>query len=135
MRLQFDELRFGSAVGERHVLQFALATGVADWAIERMIAEQQFDHALSRLANFIAVGRHYHAFVDAGGAGGLELWHLLDPHEAHTARALEGKIRVVAESWDFDAGGLTGLDEQRAGRRGDRLPVNRDIYEFWSFGH
>ena len=37
------------AVLEGHVLQFALAAGVADGAVERMIAEQQFDRGLASL--------------------------------------------------------------------------------------
>ena len=54
--LDLDEFRFGRAVGESHVLQFALAAGIANWAIQRMVAEQQFDHAFARLMDFVAIG-------------------------------------------------------------------------------
>ena len=42
-------LRFRGAVGKCHVLQFALAAGIAHRTIQRMIAQQQFHHALARL--------------------------------------------------------------------------------------
>src|SRR5271154_3322613 len=44
MVLDVDELRLGSAVRERHVLQFAFAAGVAHRAVERVIAQQHLDH-------------------------------------------------------------------------------------------
>ena len=95
--LRLHEFRFGGAVGERHVLQFALAARVADGAIERMVSEQQLDHCLASLAHFVAIGRDNHSFGDDGGARGLELRHLLDLHDAHAASALQREARVIAE--------------------------------------
>ena len=40
------------AVLEGHVLQFALAAGVADRAVERVIAKQQLDGGFARLGDF-----------------------------------------------------------------------------------
>src|SRR6266853_5376935 len=53
---RFHELRFGGAVRECHVLQFAFAARIADRAIERMVPQQQLDHGLARLSHVIAVG-------------------------------------------------------------------------------
>ena len=128
MLLEFDVLRFGGAVGESHVLQFALAAGIAHRAIQRMIAEQHFHHAFARLANFVGVGGDHHAFGDHRSAGGLQLRHLLDFHQAHAACALQRKIRVVAERRHFDAHGLAGFDQQRPRRRGDLLAIDSDDY-------
>ena len=97
MILGLDIFRFGGAVGERHVLQFALAACVADRAIERMVAEQQLDHGFASLADLVAVGGDDHAFADDGSAGGLELGHLLDFDDAHAACALQREARVITE--------------------------------------
>src|SRR5438105_2523908 len=39
MLLHLHELRFGGAVSEGHVLQFALTAGIADRTVKRMVAE------------------------------------------------------------------------------------------------
>ena len=128
MVLDVDELRFGGAVLEGHVLQFALAAGVADRAIQRMIAEQQFQHRLARLPDFVGLGGDDHALGDRRGARGLQLRHLLDFHQAHAAGALQGQTGVVAERRHLDARALAGFDQQRARGRGELLAVDRNVY-------
>ena len=78
VQLGFHEARFGGAISEGHVLQFAFAACVADWAIERMISQQEFQSRLARLANFVGCGMHHHAFGDRHRARRLHLRHLLD---------------------------------------------------------
>ena len=114
--LDVDELRLRRSVLERHVLQFALASGVAHRAIERMIRKQQLEHALARLHHLFALGVHDHAFTHLRRAGGLQLRQFLDFHQAHTAGALQRESGVIAERRHFDAGILAGIDQQRAGR-------------------
>ena len=114
--LGVDEFRFGGAVRERHVLQFALAAGVADRTIQRMIGEQHFEHGLARLLDLRTVGGDDHAFADHRGAGGLQLGHFLDLHQAHAASALQGQIGVIAERRHFDAHALAGFNEQACPR-------------------
>ena len=114
MVLELDVFRFRRAVGKSHVLQFAFAASVANRAIERMVAEQQLHHAFARLLDLVAVGRHDHAFGDYRRAGGLQLRHLLHPHQAHAARALQRQVRVITERGDFDADVLAGFDQQSA---------------------
>jgi hypothetical protein len=51
-------------------MQLALAPGVADGAVERVVAEQQLQRRLARLRDLGAFGRDVHALGDCGGAGG-----------------------------------------------------------------
>ena len=77
---------------------------------------------------FVAVGGDDHAFADHRGAGGLQLGHLLDLHQAHAASALQREIRVIAERGHFDAHALAGLNQQRPRGSRDLLAVHRDVY-------
>ena len=86
--LGLHEFRFSGAVGKSHILQFAFAAGIANRAIQRMIAEEQLHHRLARLTHFIAIGGNDHALGHDRGAGGLELGHLFDLDHAHAASAL-----------------------------------------------
>src|SRR6185437_14351488 len=104
-------------------------------AIQWMVSEQQFDHALARLSDLVAVGCHHHAFGDPSRACRLQLRHFLNPHQTHAARALQRQVGVVAERWNLDADGLAGLDQQAARWRRDHLAVDRNVYEFGSFSH
>src|ERR1051326_6498674 len=126
--LELHVLRFRGAVAERHVLQFALAARVTYRAIQRMVAQQDLHHALARLLYFVAVGTNHHSIGDGNGARGLQLGHLLNAHQAHPARALQRKVRVIAERGNFDARALAGFDQQGARRRGDLL-ADRSLQE------
>ena len=111
----------GRAVLEGHVLQLALAAGVADGAVERVVAEQQLQRGLARLRDLGRLGRDDHALGDRRGAGGLQLRHLLDAHDAHAAGGLQREAGVVAEGGNLDAGGLAGVNQQRARGCGELL--------------
>ena len=71
MILGVDVFGLRGTVGECHVLQFALATGVAHRAVQGMVAQQHLHHGLPGLMDFIAVGGDNHSFADHRGAGGL----------------------------------------------------------------
>ena len=118
----------GGAVLEGHVLQLALAAGVADGAVEGMVAEEQLQCGFPGLGDFRGFGGDVHALGDRGGAGGLELGHLLDADDAHAAGGLEGEAGVVTEGGDLDAVGLAGVDEQRACGGGEGLAVYGEGY-------
>ncbi len=128
MVLDVNQLGLGGAVGERHVLELALAAGIAHRAIQGMVAEQHLQHRFARLPHFVVLAADRHAFADHRGARGLQLRHLLDPHQAHAARALQRQPRVITERGDLDARRLAGFDQQRARRGRDLLAVNRDVY-------
>src|ERR1700758_1249148 len=69
-----------------------------------------------------------HALGDGGGAGGLQLRHLLDTDQAHAAGALWRKAGIVAEGGNLDAGGTAGVNEQGARGRGYLFAVDGQIY-------
>ena len=102
--------------------------GIAHRAIQRMIAQQQFHHALARLLDLVAVSDYNHAFAYDRGAGSLQLGHLLDFHQAHAARALQRKIRVIAKRRYFDAHSLAGFNQQGPSRGRDLLAVDSKIH-------
>ncbi len=137
VQLAFHIARLGCAVLEGHVLQFALAAGVADGAVERVVAEQEFDHRLARLADLVSVSGYDHAIGDRDGAGGLQLGHFFNAHQAHAARRLEREARVIAERGYFNAHGLAGFNKKSARGRGDFFAVDGDGYVlyFFYFGH
>jgi hypothetical protein len=78
--------------------------------------------------NLGSVGRNNHALADHGGAGGLQLGHLFNFHQAHAASALQRQVGVVAERRNFNAYALAGLNEQSSSRCLDRFTVYRDVY-------
>src|SRR5690242_19452190 len=88
MNFFFDEAAGIRAVTENHILELAFAALVAHRAVERVIGEQKFEHVLARLPNLVRVGANDHAFGRDEGAGGLQLWSLLDFHKAHAAGGL-----------------------------------------------
>ncbi len=124
--LDLDEFRFVRAVLEGHVLQLALAAGIADGTIEGMVGEHQLEHGLTGLRDFGAFSGDDHALGDRRGAGGLELGHLLNADDAHAAGGLERKAGVVAEGGNLDAAGAAGFNEQRARGRGELLAVDSE---------
>ena len=107
--LGFGVEGFCGAVLEGHVLELALAAGVADGAVEGMVAEQELERGFAGLRDVGGLGEDDHAFGDRCGAGGLELGHLFDADDAHAAGGLQREARVVAEGGDLDAGGSCRL--------------------------
>ena len=83
------------AISHGLILQIALPALVADRAVERMIDEQEFEHALAGLLDRLRAGddgwRRAVArgpkIVDAHGAGGDRLRHASDLDQAHAAIA------------------------------------------------
>ena len=126
--LHVHELRFGRAVLEGHVLQFAFAAGIAHRAVERMVGEHQLEHGLARLFDLVALGGDHHALGDRRGARGLQLGHLLDFHQAHAAGALQRQAGVIAERRHLDARALAGLNEERPRGNGEFLAVDSKGY-------
>ncbi len=93
-----------------------------------MVAEQELQSGLAGLRDLRGLGLDDHAFGDRGGAGGLELGHLLDADDAHAAGGLQREPGVVAEGGDLDAGGFAGIDEQRARGGGELFAVYCELY-------
>src|SRR5690606_30307107 len=128
------EAGLAAAVAHRLVLQRALATLVADRAVERVVDQQELHHPALRLVGAFGgeLGVDLHALGDHQRAGGLRLHpSRRSLHLAHAAvgsghRHLDQALatgadrrqqRVVAEPRDLDADLLGGPDHQRALRR------------------
>src|SRR6185503_12932272 len=126
--LGVDHEAFARAVFEGHVLQLALAAGVADRAVERVVAEEEFDGSFAGLGDLRRFGCEYLAFSDSRGAGGLKFGNLFLTNDAHAARGLEAEAGVVAEGGDLDAGFAACLNEQRSCGSGQLLAVDCECY-------
>ena len=90
------------AVGE--ILERTLAALVAHRAVERVVDQQELEHAGAGLHHFGVARVHDHAVGAGRRARRLQLGHLLDLDHAHTARAIDAETGVIAVVGDRDAG-------------------------------
>jgi hypothetical protein len=81
-----------------------------------MIRQQKFEHRTLRLLDFFTLRGHHHAVGAGDGAGGLQLWHLLDAHQAHATRRLQREVCVITERWNRETVVATDVDQARAFR-------------------
>ena len=116
------------AEAEGAVLQRALAALVADRAVERVVLEQELQHAVLAVAGGVGVRAHDHVRLHGGAAGGLQAAHALHLDQAHAAGA-DGRAqaRLVAEDRHLDAVGVGGVDQHRPGRRGHAAAVQLEL--------
>ena len=126
--LLFDEAGLAGAVGQRLVLQRALAALVADGAVERMVGEQELEHAVLRLLDLLRRGVDDHALARLDEAGRLQggAARALHFDQAHAAHADRLHARVVAEARDVGPGPLGRGNEQLALLGADLAPVERE---------
>ena len=127
--LLLDEAALARAVGQRLVLQRALAALVADRAVERVVDQQELEHAvlglLGDLADSVSTTMPAATWImQAGCSAGPAA--RVDLDEAHAAHAHRLHALVVAEARDVDAGPLGGVDDQLALARPRRRAVDRD---------
>src|SRR5580704_3311556 len=110
----FHEAAGIRAVAEDHVLQFALTAFVANWAIERVIRQEEFQHVLARVVYLFGSGAHDHAFGSHQGTCGLQLGHFFDFDQAHPAGGLQCQPRVIAERRNLGAQAAGRFDYKRS---------------------
>ena len=114
----------------REILQRALAALVAHRAVERVIDQQEFEHALAAVDRLGILRVHHHALGHRRRARRLQLRHLLDLHQADAARRVDAEAGVVAVIGDLDAG-LDGRLQNGGAFRHGKLPAidgQRDEY-------
>ena len=100
------------AIGHGLILQIALAALIADRAIERVVDQQEFHHALAGLADHFAVGADRLTLGGRQCAARLRLGRpRRDFDQAHAAIAGDGQPLVIAEARDFLAGEFAGLQD------------------------
>ena len=109
-----------AAIGDGLVLQVALAALVADRAIERVVDQQEFHHALARLLDAGRVGENLLVVGGGQSAACLRLGRpRLHLDEAHPAIAGDGQPLMIAEARNLLAGQLAGLEHGGARRNLD----------------
>ena len=126
--LLLHEPALARTVAERLVLQRALAALVAHRAVERVVDEQELQHALLRLLHARPVRVDLHALGHVGHArhGQRRAPAGVDVDEAHAAHAHRLHALVVAEAGDVGAGALRGGDQQLARLGLDVVTVDGD---------
>ena len=124
------------AIGHRLVLQVALATLVADRAVQRVVDEQELHHPLAGLLHHRRLGQHDGRLAigagtqvaHADGAGGLRLRRpALYLDQAHAAVAGDREPLVEAEARHLGAGRLAGLEDRVIGRDVDLDAVDEEF--------
>src|SRR5438105_3226779 len=133
--LFFGEAGSAWAVSEGVVLQGTLATLVANRAVERVVGEQELEHAVLSGDDVWRVGVDDHVGSDGCGTGGLQAGQFLDLHQAHAAGADGLQPGLVAEDRDLEPDQLGGPDEQHALRRGQLLAVDGETQRVRSLSH
>ena len=113
----------GRAVFVGIILQQTLSRLVANRAVERMVDEEEFEHAAAGVLDLIGLGAHHHALLDLGGAGEQELGAALHLDQTHAAAAGDGQGRVIAVMGDLDAMGESGFEDGGSRLDGDLLVV------------
>ncbi len=113
--IRHSALVFGKAgtvetIGHGLILQITLPALIADRAVERVIDQEHFHHALAGLFDHFRFGVDDHPVAARHRAGGRRLGRAaLDLHKAHAAIGRDGKLVVIAKTRDFDAKLLGGL--------------------------
>ena len=130
-------------------LELALAGLVADGAVQRVVGQQELQHALAGLFGHLAVGADTHVLchgvgagddgaghpgdglvavliIGGGGTGRQARGHALF-HQAHAAGTHHGELRVIAEGGHVRTHGVAGIHD--TGALGELIPgaVNLDI--------
>ena len=133
--LLLGEAREAGTVAKGVVLERTLAALVADRAVQRVIGEQQLEHAGLRGDDLGRVGVDDHVRRDGRGAGSLQPRQLFDLHQAHAARADRLELGVVAEDRNLEPNQLRGLDQQRPLRGDNGFTVDGQVDRIGGLGH
>ena len=154
--LVFAEAALAFAVLDTELLEAALACLIADGAIERVIDEEEFHHALAAFLREGAFGADAHAFGDGvrtgddGARHPADLWHAVlvffrlgagsgarrHAHfdQAHAAVAGGGEFGVVAVVRDLGLGLLARFDHARAFGELEPDAVDLHVHEIGRWG-
>ena len=147
--LPFGEARIAAAVAGGLLLQLALASLVADRAVERVVDEEEFHHAFAAIPHQRRAGADVQTGRGVGEARDGGLRHPVDFYapgrrihdrlfrgviqrrrarldQAHAAVAGDTQLGMIAEMRNLDAQQPRGLNHVRAFRHGDLPAVDVD---------
>lgn len=116
------------SVEMRVVLQVALASLIADRAVERVIGEQKLHDSSSSVPGGLGIGVDFHGWGDLGAAGSHGFGGLFDFYEAHPAVAGDFETFMVAEARNLDVIFLGGLEDREVVIDLVRLVVDEYLY-------
>ena len=111
----------------RQRLQLAVLAAIAGLAVAVVLGQQQFDDQPARFADAARVGADLHAFGDRHRAGGDQVLHAFDFHDADAAGTDRLQPLDVAERGDADARLPRGMENRRALGDFDRHIVDRQL--------
>src|SRR5665811_1912320 len=106
------------------VLQATIPGRFAHGAIERVVAEQEFDHELAQPTDLVCVGLHDHAVAHLGGAGRHGPACPFDLDQAHAAGSVGLEPVVVAERRYIDPSRARNFQNRLAGSRRHFLAIH-----------
>jgi len=115
------------ADGACHVLELAIAVGGAGQAVERMVGDVEFHHALADLLETVGLGRDHHAGRDRRRAGGRRAVAAFDLDQTKPAGA-ECLDRIGgAELGHLNAGIHGSAHDRGAGRDRHLVAVDGEL--------
>jgi len=116
------------------VLEIAVASLIADGAVEGVVGQQKLHGASLGVPGVLGGGVYFHGWGDlrAAGCDGLGCFFYLD--EAHSAVAGNLEPLVVAEAGDLDVVFLGGLEDGEVVIDLVGLVVDEDLYLFGGEG-
>ena len=118
---------FADAEIRSEFLQFAVATTRALQAVVRVVGEDELEHGAAHVDDVGVVRCDFHAGGDLSATCAEQLRRACVAYHANPAGGACLQIRVVAERGDFDMHRLGGIQDRRAGRDGDRNPVDFEL--------
>ena len=95
-----------------------------------MVRQQEFAHSPLSLFDLFAGGGDDHSISAFDRARGLQLRHLVDANQAHTARSLQLEVFVITERRNAKALFAANIDQPSAIIDVEFLFVNCDFYLF-----
>jgi hypothetical protein len=121
---------FGQIESEGEFLQFAGGAFLAGGAIATVVRREEFENVFAVHSELFGVGFDDHPGFGEQRAGRVQRTApsplVNDFDQAHTARAVDGQFRAVAEGGDVDADLLGVFQHVQALFEFDRHTVNRD---------
>jgi hypothetical protein len=107
--LVLHESTFGVSIDRGDVLEIALTSLVANWAVKGMVGKQELHDATPGNSGLLRLGDNLEVWSHISGARSNWLWASFDLDETHAAITCHGQPLVITETWDLNSSQLAGL--------------------------